>query len=249
MNQKPITFVNFCVDIGRENIDPSNSIHRSFHLYKTGMEENINTNVPLVVYTSVDDVIIPNHRNENNLLIKNFTTESIDSEFPNFEKFKSTYPITRKDEIASLLFYYVPLVVLKMKKIVDIIHENPFDSEMFFLMDCHFTRGILDQSFLTDEETYLKMFENLKTKIGDKFLLFNHSNRPYGFFWGGTKESILKVYEAYFKIFFDNMENFLYTEEVIFKEIYSRNPELFHFVDITDASGLYKIAVSKYITE
>jgi hypothetical protein len=120
---------------------------------------------------------------------------------------------------------------------------------MFFWMDCHFTRGILDQSFLTDEQSYLNMYENLKDKIGDKFLLFNHTNRPYGFFWGGTKEAILKVYEEYFKVFFDNMNSFLYTEEVIFRDIYLRKPELFNFVDITEASGLYKVAVSDYITK
>ena len=249
MNKKPITFVNFCVDIGRDKIDPTNSIHRSFDLYRIGMEENINTNVPLVVYTSVNDINIPEHRNDDNILIKEFTTETIESEFPDFENFKKTYPTTSKDEIATLLFYYVPLVVLKMKKIVDTIHENPFQSDMFFWMDCHFTRGILDQSFLTDEQSYLNMYENLKDKIGDKFLLFNHTNRPYGFFWGGTKEAILKVYEEYFKVFFDNMNSFLYTEEVIFRDIYSRKPELFNFVDITEASGLYKVAVSDYITK
>lgn len=249
MKQKPITFVNFCVDIGRDKINPSNSIHRSFDLYRIGMEENINTNVPLIVYTSVDDITTPIHRNENNLLIKKFTTDTIESEFPNFEDYKNIYPTTNKDEIATLLYYYVPLVVLKMKKIVDTIEENPFNSEMFFWMDCHFTRGILDQSFLTEENSYLNMYENLKNKIGDKFLLFNSSSRPFGFFWGGTKEAITKVYNEYFKIFFDKMDTFLYTEELIFKEIYSKNPDLFHFVDITDASGLYKIAVSEYITK
>jgi hypothetical protein len=87
MNKKPITFVNFCVDIGRDKIDPTNSIHRSFDLYRIGLEENINTNVPLVVYTSVNDINIPEHRNDDNFLIKDFTTETIESEFPDFENF------------------------------------------------------------------------------------------------------------------------------------------------------------------
>lgn len=247
MKEKPITFVNFCVDIGRGDIDLSNSIHRSFSLYENGMYQNISTHVPLVVYTSVDNIYIPKHRNENNLVICDFTTKTIEDEFPEFEKYKKNYSISGKDDIATCLFYYVPLVVLKMKKIVDVINENPFGSEMFFWMDCHFTSGILDQSFLNDEEIYLKTHENLKNKIGDKFLLFNYADRPFGFFWGGNRKAIFSVYEQYFKVFFENMENFLYTEELIFKNIYSKNPELFHFVDIP-VNSPYKIAVSEYIT-
>ena len=48
MTNTPVTFVNFCVDIGRDKIDPNNTIHRSFDLYKAGMYENISTKVPLV---------------------------------------------------------------------------------------------------------------------------------------------------------------------------------------------------------
>ena len=42
MNQKPVTFVSFCVDIDRGDIDPSNLIYRSFELYKQGFYENLN---------------------------------------------------------------------------------------------------------------------------------------------------------------------------------------------------------------
>lgn len=249
MNKKPITFVNFCVDIGREKIDQTSTIHRSFALYKTGMDDNINTNLPLVVYTSVDDVNIPEHRNDDNLIIRNFNTDSIENEFPDFSKYKEYYPKTHKDELSTLMFYYAPLVVLKLKKIVDVINENPFNSEMFFWMDCHFTRGILKSDFLYDNEAYLEMSENLKEKIGDKFLLFNHTTRPFGFFWGGTKTAIMNVYEKYFDIFFETLPTTILHEELIFKKIHETNPELFHYVDITEFGQNYKIAVSEYITE
>jgi hypothetical protein len=247
MNKKPITFVNFCVDIGRDKIDPTNSIHRNFDLYRIGMEENINTNVPLIVYTSVNDINIPKHRNDDNLLIRNFTTQDIENEFPNFEQFKNTYPVTRKDEIATLLYYYVPLVVLKMKKIVDTINENPFQSDMFFWMDCHFTRGILNMSFLEQEESYVNMYNNVKNKNGDKFLLFNNAARPYGFFWGGSKTAIKNVYENYFKLYFESLPTKMLTEELLFKQINETNPEFFNFIDITNCSSNYKIAVSDYL--
>ena len=89
-----------------------------------------------------------------------------------------------------------------MKKIIDVIEENPFNSDYFFWMDCHFTRGILNMSFLEQEEDYLKMYNNVKNKNGDKFLLFNNAARPYGFFWGGSKTAIKNVYEKYFKLYF-----------------------------------------------
>jgi hypothetical protein len=249
MNKKPITFVNFCVDIGRDKIDPSNTIYRSFELYKTGMDENIKTNLPLIVHTSVNDVNIPTHRNDNNLIIRNFNTDSIENEFPNFSKYKEYYPKTHKDELSTKMFYYAPLVVLKLKKIVDAINENPFDSDMFFWMDCHFTRGILKTDFLYKDESYLDMCRNLREKIGDKFLLFNHTSRPFGFFWGGTKTAITNVYKKYFDIFFETLPTTILHEELIFKKIHESNPELFHYVDITDHGQNYKIAVSEYITK
>lgn len=249
MSKKPITFVNFCVDIGRDKINPSSTLHRSFELYKVGMEENINTTLPLVVYTSVNNLNLPKHRNADNLIIRNFNTSSIENEFPNFSKFKESYPKTHKDELSTLLFYYTPLVVLKLKKVVDVVEENPFDSEMFFWMDCHFARGILKTDFLYNTKSYFDMSENLKNKIGDKFLLFNHNLRPFGFFWGGTKATIMKVYEKYFDIFFENLPTTLLQEELIFKKMYESNPDLFHYVDITEAAQAYKAAVSKYITE
>lgn len=249
MNTKPVTFVNFCVDIGRENIDPSNTIHRSFELYKAGMNDNLKTNLPIVVYTSVDEIVLPEHRNNENLIIRKFNTESIENEFPNFSVYKDTYPKTHKDELSTLMFYYAPLVVLKLKKIVDVMNENPFESDMFFWMDCHFTRGILKTEFMYEQDAYLDMYKNLQDKIGDKFLLFNHTSRPFGFFWGGTKTAIMNVYEKYFDIFFETLPTTILHEELIFKRIYETNPELFHFVDITDHGQNYKIAVSKYITE
>ena len=66
MKNHPITFVNFCVDIGRDNLPINNSIYRSFELYKAGMSENIMTILPLVLYTSEHKINIPNHRNESN---------------------------------------------------------------------------------------------------------------------------------------------------------------------------------------
>lgn len=249
MNTKPITFVNFCVDIGREKVDPSNAIHRSFELYRTGMNDNIKTILPMVVYTSVDDVTLPEHRNEKNLIIKKFNTDSIENEFPNFLLYKEFYPKTHKDELSTLMFYYAPLVVLKLKKIVDVINENQFESEMFFWMDCHFTRGILKTEFLYEQKSYLDVYENLRDKIGDKFLLFNHGHRPFGFFWGGTKNAIMNVYQKYFEIFFESLPTTILHEELIFKKIYETNPELFHFVDITEHGQNYKIAVSEYITK
>jgi hypothetical protein len=136
-----------------------------------------------------------------------------------------------------------------MKKIIDVIKENPFSSNMFFWMDSYFTRGINDFSFLMEDEKFVNMYNVLSTKIGDKFLLFNFHSRPFGFFWGGTKIAIEKVYEEYFDIFFENLPNKIMAEELIFKKIYEKNPDLFHFVDISEHGQNYKEVVSKYITE
>jgi hypothetical protein len=243
----PVTFVNFCVDIGRDKIDPVNTIHRSFELYKAGMYENMATNAPLVTYTSIESPVVPPHRNDSNFRLHHFGINEIENEFPNFELYKQSYPTTKRDEIESALFYYNPLVVLKMKKMMDVIEENPFNSDYFFWIDCHFTRGILDMSFLEKEESYLRMYNNVKNKIEDKFLLFNHSTRPYGFFWGGSKTAIKNVYENYFNLYFESLPNKMLTEELLFKQIYETNPEFFNFMDITNRSGDYKLAVSDYL--
>lgn len=249
ITDKFITFVSFCVDIDRGKINPENSIRRDFELYRTGMYENLDTNVPLVMYTSENNVNIPKNRNENNLIIQYFDKKNIEEEFPNFKEYSEIYPKTHKDEIATELFYYAPLVVLKMKKIIDVIDENPFNSDMFFWMDCHFTRGIIENSFLLDNNSFVSMYETVKSKIGDKFLLFNYTNRPFGFFWGGTSESIKKIYKEYFNIFFESLPKTILTEELIFKKIHEINPDLFHFVDITGMGMNYKEAFSKYITK
>lgn len=247
MKNKKITFVNFCVDIGRGDLPPNNTVFRSFDSYSVGMYENLDSYVPIVIYTSENSVKLPNHRNDTNTVINHYTVENIKNDLPNYPLYEYFYEKSKKDEIASFLYYYVPLVVLKIKKMIEVIEQNPFNSEMFFWMDSHFARGIEDQKFLYDEEYYLKVFENLNDKVKDKFLLFSNSNRPFGFFWGGTKTAIYEVYKNYFDIFFNNLEDRLLTEELIFKIIYENNPELFKFLDITHQGAKYKIAVSEYL--
>lgn len=247
MENKKITFVNFCVDIGRGDLPSNNTVFRSFDSYRLGMYENLDSYVPIVIYTSEKSVQLPNHRNNSNTVINHYTIENIKNDFPNYSLYENFYKKSKKDEIASFLYYYVPLVVLKIKKMIEVIEQNPFNSEMFFWMDSHFARGIEDQKFLYEEEYYLKMFENLTNKVQDKFLLFSNSNRPFGFFWGGTKPAIYNIYENYFDIFFNNLEDRLLTEELIFKIIYENNPELFKFLDISDKSSKYKIAVSEFL--
>jgi len=248
MTKKPITFISFCVDIDRGSLSEENNIKRDFSLYRVGMNENIDTIMPLVMYTSDDQLILPEHRNENNFRHHIFTKETIESEFPNFDLYKKTYPNTHKDEIATSLFYYVPLVVLKLKKIIDVINENPFGSEYFFWMDCFFTRGIVENDFLYNEESYNKMVQNVTNKIDDKFVLLNFGPRPFGFFWGGSKKALLNVYENYFDIFFEFLPKTILTEELLFKEINQRNPDLMNVIQV-DRGDQYKIACQNYLTK
>jgi hypothetical protein len=102
-------------------------------------------------------------------------------------------------------------------------------------------------SFLEQEESYVNMYNNVKKKNGDKFLLFNNAARPYGFFWGGSKTAIKNVYENYFKLYFESLPTKMLTEELLFKQINETNPEFFNFIDITNRSSDYKIAVSDYL--
>lgn len=246
MTNSPVTFVSFCVDIDRGKIPIENTIRRDFSLYLSGMMGNLNTNVPLVLYSSVKDLPSLNHRNKDNFRSYYFDKTSIENEFPNFELYKKHYPTSHKDEIAHAMFYYTPLVVLKMKKMMDVAIENPFNSEYFFWMDCFFTRGILETKFLHEEEHYLKMCENVKNKLGDKFVLLNWGPRPFGFFWGGNKESLKRIYEKYFEIFFEFLPTKLMAEELIFKVIMERNPELMHVIDVEDGTK-YKITCQDFL--
>jgi hypothetical protein len=246
MKTKPVTFVSFCVDIDRGLLPVSNTIHRSFELYKSGMYENVGTNVPLVLYSSVDDLRVPSHRNDSNFRHYFLDKESIEKEFPNFELYKESYPTTHRDEIASSLFYYTPLVVLKMKKMMEVIEDNPFESDMFFWMDCFFLRGILEPEFLYQEEEYLKMYDNVKNKLDDKFVLLNFGPRPFGFFWGGNKKALQNVYEKYFSIFFESLPTKLLTEELIFKIISEKYPDLMHVIQVESPSN-YKLTCQDFL--
>lgn len=249
MKNTPITFLNFCVDIKRGEINPENPIYRNFALYERGMYDNINTHVPLICYTSVENLKLPPHRNDSNFKYHYFGIEEIEKEFPNFETYRKIYDKTSKDDIEEKLFYYNPLVVLKMKKMIDIIDNNTFNSDYFFWIDCHFTSGILDQTFLNNENDYLNMYNNIKSKNNDKFLLFKHESRPYGFFWGGSKLAIQNVYKTYFDIYFNSLPQKLLTEELLFKQILQNNPDFFNCIDISSYGGQYKIAVSEYLTK
>jgi hypothetical protein len=242
----PVTFVSFCVDIDRGNLSSTNSILRDFGLYKAGMIENVNTILPLVLYSSVKDIQIPSHRNESNFIHRHFDKNTIEEEFPNFELYKSVYPTTHKDELSHYLFYYTPLVVLKMKKMIDVLRENPFNSKFFFWIDCFFIRGIVEQDFLYNTEHYLKMSENLENKLGDKFILLNYTNRPFGFFWGGSVTALEKVYEKYFDIFFEFLPTKLLAEELIFKIIRERHPELMEVIEVENGSE-YKLVCQNFL--
>jgi hypothetical protein len=246
MKSTPVTFVSFCVDIDRGLLPESNGIHRSFELYKSGMYENVGTHVPLVLYSSVKDLNVPSHRNDANFRHYFFNKESIENDFPNFELYREAYPTTHRDEIASSLFYYTPLVVLKIKKMMEVIKDNPFNSDMFFWMDCFFLRGILQPEFLYQEEEYLKMYDNVKGKLGDKFVLLNFGPRPFGFFWGGSKKALENVYEKYFSIFFESLPTKLLTEELIFKIISEEYPDLMHVIQVEHSSN-YKLTCQDFL--
>jgi hypothetical protein len=244
--EKPVTFVSFCVDIDRGSLPHSNTIKRDFSLYLSGMMENVRTNVPLVLYSSIKDLEIPNNRNVNNFRHHYYDKILVENEFPNFDLYKQNYPTSHKDEIATALFYYTPLVVSKMKKMIEVVNDNPFNSEYFFWMDCFFIRGILKDDFLYKEDSYLKMCENVKNKLGDKFVLLNFGPRPFGFFWGGSKFALEKVYEKYFDIFFEFLPEKLLTEELIFKIINERFPDLMHVIEVQNPSS-YKITCQEFL--
>jgi len=249
MKNNLITFVTFCVDIGRGDLPLENSIHRNFELYKAGMYENINRKVPMVLFSSVEHLKVPDHRNLTNFRHIPLTKSLIENDFPNFELYREFYPVTKKDEIENSLFYYTPLVVLKMKKMIEISKLNPFDSEIFLWIDCFFTRGMLNLDFMNEENTYQMMCENVKQKLNNnKFVLLNWGSRPFGFFWGGTTQALQDMYEHYFEIFFEYLPTKLMTEELIFKEINERYPDLINMIQVENPND-YKLTCRNFMTK
>ena len=247
MKDNIITFVTFCVDIGRGELPLNNSIHRNFELYKSGMYENINTKAPMILFSSIQDLLVPHHRNETNFRHFPLTKIIIENDFPNFELYREYYPTTKKDEIENSLYYYTPLVVLKMKKMIEISKLNPFDSEIFLWIDCFFTRGMLNLDFMNDENAYQMMCENVKQKLNNnKFILLTWGPRPFGFFWGGNIQALQNIYEHYFKIFFEFLPTKLMTEELIFKVISERYPELIYLIEVENAND-YKLTCKNFM--
>jgi hypothetical protein len=90
------------------------------------------------------------------------------------------------------------------------------------------------------------MYDKVKNKLGYKFVLLNFGPRPFGFFWGGNKESLKKVYEHYFEIFFEHLPTKLLTEELIFKIISERYPDLMHVIQVEHPST-YKITCQDFL--
>jgi len=263
MNNPQVTFVNLCVDIDRGKINPPSLIRRDFELYQQGFYENLNTSLPFVFYTSIKNPNIPPHRDDSNVRIKYFDKNSIENEFPDFELYKHYYDTSHKDEISSCLFYYAPLVVLKLKKMIDVINENPFNTDYFIWMDCYFERG-LDSNVFKDEILAKDFCNKIVNKVQDKFLLlkgaggmtnsikdssFKEIFRPFGFFWGGHKDILFKVYEKYFEIFFEFLPRGIITEETIFYIMYNRYPELFNIVDVAPYRHLYKQGLIDYLND
>lgn len=236
---KKSTFVSFCVNVGRGDVPETTPGYRHYSLYMQGLTENLDTVLPLVVYSDFMPEL-PKHRNETNLKSYNFDIKSIEEEFPNFNEYVKYYNTTKKDELGTFYYYYVPLVVLKFKKIIDVINENPFNSDYFFWIDSHFTRGILNLDFLYNADKFDEINDELIETVGNKFILFYSSTRPFGFFWGGKKDVLLKIYENYFKIFFEFLPKKLLTEELIFDIMKDRYPDLFNVISLVDYGTLYK---------
>jgi hypothetical protein len=244
---KKITFVSFCVDIDRGSETVPEDIRRDINLYTQGMNENISSVLPLVVYTSETNINIGKHRNKENFRIYDFNKDSIINDFPNFDLYKNTYDTISKDKIESSLYLYNPLVVLKIKKIIDVIEENPFNSDYFFWIDSYFQRGINDIGFFNNEQIHNECCDNIKNIINDKFLIFNSHDRPFGFFWGGSKIAIQNVYLNYFSTYFESFPNKLLTEELIFKKLIEKSPDIFDIQNIIHYGGRYKQAVVDYL--
>ena len=106
--------------------------------------------------------------------------------------------------------------------------------------------GLEDMINHIGDECSDEAYENVKGKLGNKFVLLNFGPRPFGFFWGGNKESLRKVYEHYFEIFFESLPTKLLTEELIFKEINERYPELMHVIQVEHPSR-YKLTCQDFL--
>lgn len=257
------TFVNFCVDIGRGNLEEQSGIYRPFELYKSGLLDNINNQIPLIIYSSVKNINIPQHRTDNNFRYYNFNTDNIQQEFPNFNQYLEKYNDDNviRDEICSSLIYYSPLVTLKFKKIMDNIKNNPFKTEYFYWIDCFFERGAGDNIFNNIEMTN-QWIDKLNNKSENKFLVFvsetpypdfklkldmeiTQDRYPFGFFWGGHKDILEKVYKEYFNIYFKYLDKLILTEELIFFILMNQYPDLFKVVHLSNLN--YKRDLMDYI--
>lgn len=237
------TFVSFCVDIDCDKISRDLNIYRDFELYVRGMYENMDTALPLVIYTSFDKI----KPTRENVIINYYDKYSLINEFPRFDEYLTAYHSdAKKDFIIENLLLYAPLVVMKLKKIVDVISENPYNSEYFFWIDSYFSRGI-ESKVLTDDSYYHQYIENITNIVGDKFLLLYGFDRPFGFFWGGNKIAIQNVYYRYFEIFFEHLNQEILTEEMIFNIMIKKYPELFNVVDISSYGSMYKIGLAEYL--
>ena len=237
-----ITFISFCVDIDRGKLNKNLNIYRDFEVYTRGMFENIETILPLVIFTSVEDV----RSNRDNLIITYFTKQTLIKEFPNYARYSECFNGSKKDDIIENLPLYAPLVVMKFKKMVDVINDNKFNSEYFFWVDSYFGRGI-DTKVLTDKNVFDNKTKNIGDIVGDKFLILMYKGRPFGFFWGGHKDAVLKVYESYFNVFFEHLNNEILTEELIFKIMIERYPDLLNVVDLSSYESMYKLGLIEYL--
>ena len=243
-----ITFVSFCVDIGRGDLPEKDTTHRAFANYVQMTHENLLTDLPLVVFCSDSTTPIPSHRNSDNCIVRTFTQNSIKSQFKLIERYlDGLNKGFEADEAARKVPLYGPLVLLKYNKIVEIVKENPFDSKYFYWIDASFTRG-MNPYILKNRSGSTSIFvEALLKKSSEKFLLpypTGHG-RPFGFFWGSSGSTLLDLLPRYEEQTLLMLEEKLPIEELVFMELEKNNPALFDCVYLNNTD--YKNDLIRYL--
>lgn len=246
-----VTYVTCCVDIDRHAVD-NPLFNRSFEMYKRGYEMNVRTKLPLVAFSSVTNVNTPAWRDSSNFLPIHFTKETLKEKLIYGDLFEEKYndPKVYRDGIIDLLKWYGPLVSMKMYMMKEAIKTNPFNTKYFVWIDCQVTAGMLDN--FEDDYICNRFSNGIENMLNDnKFMLFTLSGPQltrvwrfdaskfiignnyditdciYGFFWGTSKETFVKLYKKYYDLYRRFLQNnTIPTEELIFNILAKNYPEL-----------------------
>lgn len=266
MIKNNLTLVTALFDIGRGDIESGFS--RSYEHYLDCFKKLLKVKIPMVIFCDEKtEKFVMDHKVHNSVTVIRRTVDDV-RKFPFYEKVqeirKNNEWLTRSGWIINspqaALELYNPLVMTKQFFLNDASIFNHYGSKYFAWIDAGIANTVDVQSYFNDEVFITKLLRKL-TKLCYVAFPYDGTTEVHGFekkaldsyagdvtkyvvrggFFGGTRASIERVNDIYYKLLDETMANGLMgTEESLFTIISYKYPNEVDLNFIEDNGLIYK---------